>query len=124
MMQFRTVAPLLIAWGLTIGFHVALGWVWTVAGGVLMGLWDPQHGWRLGMGGGLLGWGTLVGYTAIVAPASLQILLDTLGALGGNIPGEVVVGASVVLGGGLGAVGGAIGTACRSVWASRYSATR
>lgn len=123
-MRLRIISPVVVAWGLTVGLHVALGWAWTVAGGVLMGLWDPQHGWRLGMGGGVLGWGTLVGYTAMVAPASLQILLDTLGALGGNIPGEVVVGASVVLGGGLGALGGAIGTVCREFWAPQRSGTR
>lgn len=123
-MRVRIVGPVLLAWGLILGLHVAFGWAWTVAGGVMVGLWHPRRGWVLGVGGGTLGWSTLVAYTAVTAPASLRVLLDTLGALGGNIPGEAVVGASVVLGGGLGALGGAIGTACRSVWALRHSATR
>lgn len=113
-MRFRTVGTLLAAWGLTCGLHVVLGWAWTVAGGVLVGLWKPRRGWLLGLGGAALGWATLIGYTALVAPGGLRILLETMGALVGNIPGEAVVGASVVLGGGLGALGGAIGSACRS----------
>ncbi len=112
-MRLRTVGALLAAWGLTCGLHVALGWAWTVAGGVIVGLWQPRRGWLLGLGGAALGWATLIGYTALVAPGGLRLLLDTLGALVGNIPGEAVVGASVVLGGGLGALGGAIGSACR-----------
>ena len=123
-MRLRTIGPLLVAWGLALGAHLALGWAWTVAAGVLIGLWRPRRGWLWGLGGGALGWATLVGYTAIVAPGSLRVLLDTLVALGGNIPGEAVVGASVVLGGGLGALGGAIGGLGRTVAPPVRSAAR
>lgn len=111
----RVVGGLLVAWGLMLGLHVVLGWEWTLIGGVLLGLWRPRRGWLWGGSGGALGWASLVGYTAAMAPASLRLLLDTLGALGGNIPPEAVVGATVVLGGALGALGGALGSAVRAL---------
>jgi hypothetical protein len=113
-MNGRTVVGgLLVAWGVVLGLHVALGWAWTVGGGVLVGLWRPRRGWVWGASGGALGWASLVGYTAATAPASLRLLLETVGALGGNIPEEAVVGATVVLGSALGALGGVLGSAVR-----------
>lgn len=95
---------------ISVTLHLTLGWEWTVLAGVTAGLWRPGRGWALGAIGGALGWGALIGYTASVAPGPLRLLLDTLGALGGNIPGEAVVGATLVLGAVLGAVGGGLGT--------------
>lgn len=109
---------LLAAWGVMLSLHVVLGWAWTVGGGVLVGLWCPRHGSVLGGLGGALGWATLVLYSFVVAPSAFRALVDTLGALGGNIPGEAFVGATVLLGGGLGASGGYFGASGRALWAS------
>lgn len=98
---------------LSIGMHLALGWEWTVLAGMIGGGWASRRGWLVGGGGTALGWAVLVGYTAGVAPASLRILVDTLGALAGNIPGEAIVGLTVLLGALLGALGGHLGALLR-----------
>lgn len=95
---------------LSAALHLALGWMWTPLAGVAAGLWRPPSGWWLGAGGVALGWGSLVGYTAAVAPGALHEFIDTVGALGGNIPGETVVGATLMVGALLGAAGGGFGS--------------
>ena len=96
---------------LSLGAHLALGWEWTVLAGVVGGIVSrPSTGWLVGAGGTALGWASLVIYSAWMAPASLRILVDTLGSMAGNIPGAALVGMTVLLGGLLGALGGGIGT--------------
>jgi hypothetical protein len=108
------VTAILSAALLSVGLHLALGWEWTVLAGVVAGLMARRSsGWLLGAGGTGLGWAILVVYSAAVAPASFRILLDTMGALGGNIPGETLVGLTVFLGSLLGALGGGIGSVLR-----------
>lgn len=99
---------------LSVGAHLAVGWEWTLLAGVVGGLWSRRSaGWLVGAGGTALGWAGLVMYTAWGAPASFRILLDTLGSLAGNIPGEALVGLTVFLGALLGALGGGIGSLLR-----------
>lgn len=99
---------------LSIGAHLALGWEWTVLAGIVGGLLVREPlGWLVGAFGTALGWALLVLYTAWVAPDALRILVDTFGALAGNIPGETLVGLTVLLGGLLGALGGGVGTLLR-----------
>jgi hypothetical protein len=99
--------------GLSVFLHWGLGWEATVLAGVAAGVGAPRRGWFVGAAGGSLGWTVLVVYTAAVAAPSLRVLIDTLEALAGNIPGETVVGLTVLLGGVLGALGGGIGTLLR-----------
>lgn len=104
-----------VAWGLALALHVTCGWAWTVLAGGVVGGWRPLWGWFWGAAGGVLGWASLTLYTALTTPSSLRILVDTLGALGGNIPGALLVGASVVLGGTLGGLGGGLGMIARRI---------
>jgi len=96
---------------LSVGLHLTFGWEWTILAGFFGGVWSPRflRGSLVGGAGTALGWALLVIYTAAVAPSSLRLLVDTLGGLAGNIAGEVVVGTTVLLGGGLGALGGVLG---------------
>jgi hypothetical protein len=107
---------------LSIAAHLTLSWEATVLAGLVGGLLSRRFGWFVGACGTALGWGVLVLYTAWAAPASLDILLDTIGALAGNIPGEALVGLSVFLGALLGALGGGIGTILRPLVATRRPA--
>jgi hypothetical protein len=97
---------------LSVLLHVGIGWEATVLAGIVGGIWG-QARWFLGGIGVALGWGLLVLYTPLVAPAAFRVLLDTVGAFGGNIPGEVFVGLTVFLGGVLGLLGAAIGRLLR-----------
>ena len=104
---------------LSVGLHLALGWQWTMFAGVGAGVWRGGRSLPaslVGAGGTALGWAAVVIYTAAVAPSSLRILADAIGALAGNIPGEALVGTTVLLGGGLGALGGAIGALLRPLF--------
>ena len=107
---------------LSIGLHLALGWEWTVLAGAVGGIWSPRYlrGSFIGGAGTALGWAVLVIYTAAVTPSSLRLLVNTLGDLAGNIPGEVVVGSTVLLGGVLGGLGGAIGATLAPLFAQIY----
>lgn len=96
--------------------HLLLGWTWTVGAALAGGLLAPRHGWLVGAAGAALAWATLLIYTVTTAPAASRVLLDTVGALAGNIPGAAVVALTVMLGGLLGAVGGALGTVIRPVF--------
>jgi len=97
---------------LSILLHVGLGWEATVLAGVFGGAWSRDR-WFVGGAGVALGWGLLVLYTPLVAPAAFRVLLDTMGAFAGNIPGAVVVGLTVFLGGVLGMLGAAVGRLLR-----------
>jgi hypothetical protein len=115
---------LLVTAVVSIAAHLVLGWEWTVLAGVVGGLAARRvSGWLVGAGGVALGWAALVIYTAGVAPASLRILIDTLEQLAGNIPGEALVGLTVLLGGVLGALGGGIGSLIRPPVAERLFPT-
>ena len=102
-----------------VGLHFLVGWEWTVLAGVVAGVWSSSslRAGVIGAGGVALGWAVFVVYTAAVAPASFRILLDTMGSLSGNIPGEALVGMTVLLGGVLGALGGGIGAMLRPLFA-------
>lgn len=107
---------------LSIAVHLMLGWKWTVFAGTIGGLVAQRFsGWLVGAGGVALGWGAFVVYTAAVAPASLLVMVDTLATLAGNIPGEAMVGLTVLLGGLLGALGGGIGSVLRPFVETRRS---
>lgn len=94
---------------LSILLHWGLGWEATVLAGIAGGAWSARGRWFVGAAGVALGWAAFVVYTAAAAPAAFRVLLDTVGALAGNIPGEAVVGLTVFLGGVLGGLGGGIG---------------
>lgn len=102
--------------------HWGLGWEATVLAGIVGGLWSGRGHWLVGASGVGLGWAGAVLYTGAVTPAAFRTLLDTLGTLGGNIPGEVLVGLTVFLGSVLGAFGGAIGGQIRRLLEERRSA--
>jgi hypothetical protein len=98
---------------LSVLLHWTLGWEATVLAGLLGGAWAERAHWLVGGAGVALGWASFVVYTAAVSPAALRVLLDTLSSLAGNIPGEALVGLTVLLGGVLGCLGGAVGRLLR-----------
>ncbi len=100
---------------LSVLLHWGVGWKATVLAGVAAGIGTRHLHWFAGASGVALGWAVVVIYTAAVAPSSFRVLLDTLGAFGGNIPGEMVVGGTVFVGGILGALGGGIGGVLRAL---------
>jgi len=110
-----TVAFLLTAL-LSVVVHFVLGWEWTIlVGGVGGGISRSYPGWVVGAVGVGTGWAALVIYTAWGSSASFRILLDSLSSLAGNIPGEALVGLTVLLGTLLGALGGGMGSLLRQL---------
>jgi hypothetical protein len=93
--------------------HLLFGWAWTLVAGVLGGALARRSsavsGWFVGAGGVALGWAVLVIYNFAVAPASTRILVGDLGQLFGNIPGFLLVGATILIGALLGGLGGLLG---------------
>jgi hypothetical protein len=116
MQAVYTIGKVLVTALLSVGLHLTIGWEATVIAGVGAGAWVQRHGWALGAAGTALGWAGLVCYSAFVAPAAFRVLLDTIGAFAGTIPGEALVGGTVVLGTILGALGGGIGSVLRSLF--------
>jgi len=104
---------------LSVLLHWSFGWEATVLAGIAGGAAVGRGHWIVGAGGVGLGWAGAVVYTAAVTPAAFRTLLDTLGALGGNIPGEVLVGLTVFVGSLLGALGGAMGGQLRLLLVER-----
>lgn len=102
---------------LSVLLHWGIGWEATVLAGVAAGLGVRHLHWFAGAAGVALGWGLWVVYTAAAAPSAFRVFLDTLSAFTGTIPGEVVVGTTVLLGGILGALGGGIGGVLRRLGA-------
>lgn len=95
--------------GLSVGLHLFAGWAWTPLAGVVAAVVTPRRGWLWGGAGVALGWLTLILYTAVAAPGGFSALLEVVGDFARNIPGEAMVGLSVLLGASLGAIGGAAG---------------
>lgn len=104
---------------LSVLLHWGIGWEATVLAGVAAGGGVRHLHWFAGAAGVAIGWAAIVIYTAAVAPSSFRVLLDTVGALGGNIPGALLVGGTVFLGGILGALGGGIGGVLRALLGER-----
>lgn len=100
---------------LSVALHVLLGWEWTLGAAVAGGAWAGRRGWFVGSAGVALGWAALLIWNFIGHPTQTQILVDTLAGLAGNIPGPVLVGATVLVGAALGAAGGWFGAALRSL---------
>jgi len=110
MNRLSRLSVLLASAAASVLLHVTLGWAWTVVAGVGAGVGRPQQGWGWGAGGVALGWGLLLGYTLFAAPESTRLLFDLIGSFQGNIPGEAVVGLSVITGAILGGLGGGLGS--------------
>jgi hypothetical protein len=98
------------------GLHWSVGWMATPLAGGVAGVWATRWHWWAGAAGVGGAWAAATVYTAAVAPGSFRVLLDTLGALGGNIPGEAFVALPVFVGSLLGALGGGIGRCLRLLW--------
>lgn len=98
---------------LSVVLHLTFGWESTVFAGMVGGIWAARHGWFVGASGTALASAGLVIYSAVVATPAFRVLLDTIGALAGNIPGKALVGLTVFVGGVLGGLGGAVGMVLR-----------
>lgn len=96
--------------------HWGVGWMATPLAGAVAGAWSIRWSWWAGAASVGVAWAGATVYTAAVAPGSFRVLIDTLGALGGNIPGVALVALPVLLGSLLGALGGGIGRCLRLLW--------
>jgi len=104
---------LLVTVGGAASLHWGVGWFATPLAGVGAGVWSSRWHWPIGALGVGLAWAGAVVYTAGAAPGAFRVLLDTLGALAGTIPGDAFVALPVVLGSLLGGLGGAVGRCLR-----------
>jgi len=108
----KTLATILLA----LAVHLTLGWAWTLAAGIAGGAWARQRGWLVGLVGVAAAWAALVAYNFAIAPDATVRMARTVGGLIGNLPGVAVVGATVLIGAVLGALGGVLGQQARRLW--------
>ena len=101
---------------LSLALHLTLGWTWTLLAGIGGGVWVARRGWLVGLLGVALGWLALVAYSYAVAGAATQVMTNTVGGMLGNMPGLVVVAATVLIGGLIGVLGGAVGMSLRGLF--------
>ena len=90
--------------------HLLLGWAWTMAAGVVAGVWQGQRGWLIGGGGVGLSWLVLIVYNLVVASEPVGRMAETLGGILGNLPGFAIFGLTLMIGVVLGVVGGGLGS--------------
>ncbi|NBC18240.1 MAG: hypothetical protein GVY18_13095 [Bacteroidetes bacterium] len=104
---------ILVTAALALGLHLLFGWPWTIAAGVVGGLWVGAGGWRVGALGVGLDWAALIVYNYVVAPEPVATMTETVGGILGNMPGAAVVACTLFIGLALGALGGAFGAHVR-----------
>ena len=93
--------------------HLLLGWAWTILAGLVVGLWKGSGGWWVGGLGVGLSWLGLILYNFSVAAEPVGRMTAVLGGILGNLPGLVVIAATLLIGLLLGTVGGGLGTQTR-----------
>ena len=108
----------LLTFVLSLALHLALGWAWTLLAGLAGGAWAARRGWLVAAAGVATAWAALVAYNFAVAPDATVRMVHTTGGLLGNLPGAAVVGATVLIGAALGALGGVLGQQVRFFWAA------
>lgn len=114
-MMRKYVAPIFVTATGAVVLHLTLGWMWTLIGAVIAGVWSGRslQGGVIGLGGLGIGWGLLLLHSFVVAGGATAVLVRTLGQFMGNTPGEIVVGAMVIIGVILGGLGGLLGAQIR-----------
>ena len=85
--------------------HVLLGWQFTILGGVVAGFHSSPHHWLNGMLAGALAWMSLVAYNLSVARKPTEVMLTSMGAIFGGLPGWGLLILTICLGALLGAAG-------------------
>ncbi len=108
-LQFRTWLGFMI----TMLFHVLLGWAWSIAGGIAVGLFRAERAWIVGGIATGLSWAAFVIHAFVVAPEPTQRLMEIIGALFGGISGILVPFVTIMVGILIGASGGALGASIR-----------
>jgi hypothetical protein len=110
------VVKTILTFLLSLALHLALGWGWTLAAGIVGGAWARQRGWLVGLAGVAVAWAALVAYNVAAAPDATTRMARTVGALLGNLPGWATVLTTVLIGALLGTIGGFIGQQARALW--------
>ncbi len=90
--------------------HLALGWPWVIAAGIVAGYLRRERGWMFGAAGVGLAWIGLVLYGFVVSSGPTGEMLRVTGRLLGNVTGIGIVVLTVLMGCLLGGLGGGIGT--------------
>jgi hypothetical protein len=74
---------------LSVGMHLAFGWMYSVRGPVAAGYLAGRRSIRMGMLAQVLAWGLLVGWNIAVAPQESLNFMETLAGLLGGMPAFV-----------------------------------
>lgn len=71
---------------LSVGMHVAFGWMYSVAGPIVAGYLAGRRSVLTGLACQFLAWGLLVGWNVAIAPQESLNLMETLAGLLGGMP--------------------------------------
>ena len=108
---------LFVVFLLSLVLHVLLGWLWTPLAAFLVGLFRPRWATLRGGAGVALGWAAMLFWFYVTATQPTAAMLEVLGGLLGNLPGEAIVGLTLALAFLLGALGGLAGGLLRMLTA-------
>lgn len=97
-----------------IALHFGAGWVFSFAGAAIAGLMAVERGWLAGLCSMVLSWGALMVWSISSASAESAIMMDTVAALMGGLPGFVTPVATLLMAGLPGAVLGWFGGGLRN----------
>ncbi len=100
----------LVGFVAAIVLHLLLGWVWSIGGGVAVGLFMPKRAWLFGGISVAMGWTLFVVHSFIVAPEPTGRLMVILGDMFGEIPSVLIPALTILIGALLGISGGVLGT--------------
>ena len=100
---------------LALALHILLGWQWSLIGGVIAGFGVRRFAWAAGMIAVALSWMLLVVYNFAVAPAEMARFVKIASGLFGNMPGPMLVLATILIGALLGVLGGMTGGLARNL---------
>ncbi|NND72662.1 MAG: hypothetical protein HKN43_13880 [Rhodothermales bacterium] len=96
---------------LSVGLHVAVGWQWSVVGGIVAGFWAIRRGWIAGGVTVGLAWSILLAYSLFDAFNPVLRMFEVAGQLVGGLPAVFTPVAIVLCGFLLGLLAGFLGEA-------------
>ena len=105
------LASILVA----LSIHLVVGWQWSIAGGLLAGVFHTRTGWLTGTMAVGISWALLILYNFVAAPEASARFLVVTGGILGNLSGPMVVVVTVLIGALVGLLGGLMGSLLRTL---------
>lgn len=115
---------ILAGFGIALALHLLFGWMWSIGGGIALGMYCRCRAWLAGGIAVGLSWAVLVAHAFLVAPEPALRLITIMGAMFGDIPGILIPVITVLIGVLLGIAGGLLGASMNPALVSAWNQLR